>query len=244
MEQVARKSFRQVFAEQGGSLACFLGGLAVLTCLLAGVWAFQAHRMDTRWIRTTGTILRLDRVKVSERRGDVYQLTYRLTAPEDKGFVSSLEVDRDTYDAAQVGSRIALLVAPGARWTVAIDSGGTWGIVRNFLCLCGEAVLAGAGFCLYALWRASRMVTVRDKGERLSAKVIAVERVRWWGRYPSWRASWRDEAGRFGRTCVHTSGFAAAGPSRILPLKGATITIYADPKGKLPAVWEGDCGAR
>lgn len=243
MDRAVRKSVWQLFAGQGGDVAGFLCACAVIACLGAGGWAWQAHRIDTRWIPTTGVLLRKDAVSGTGRGGEVYRLTYRLTAPEDEGFVSTLEVYRGVYDAAHVGDLIPLRVAPGARWKVVQDSRATWELVPVFLFDGGILALFGTALGIRALCTARRMAWLRDSGQRRSARVIAVERVRWLRRYANWRATWQDEAGQPGRTKLHGQD-RRGGPGPALPPVGVTITIYADPDGKLPSVWEGDCGAR
>jgi hypothetical protein len=48
--------------------------------------------------------------------------------------------------------------------------------------------------------------------------------------------TWRDEQGQTGRSEINRN--------QQLPPIGSTVAIYADPSGKLPSVWEGDCGPR
>ena len=50
-----------------------------------------------------------------------------------------------------------------------------------------------------------------------------------------YRLVWRDRNGATGHGVW-------IGSAKHLPPVGSTITIYADPTGKFPPVWEGDCG--
>ena len=51
-----------------------------------------------------------------------------------------------------------------------------------------------------------------------------------------WRFIWKDDAGAPGQSF-------ACWPVN-LPAIGTRITVYADPDGNIPSVWEGDCGTR
>lgn len=243
MDRAVRKSVWQVFTRQGGVVAGFLCASAVIAGLGAGAWAWQAHRIDTRWTPTTGVLLRKDAVSGTGPGGEVYRLTYRLTAPEDEGFISTLEVYRAAFDAAHVGDAVPLRVAPGAHGKAVEDSRATWALVPDFLFEAGILALFGTALGIRALRIARRMASLRDTGERRSARVTAVERVCWLRRSSNWRMTWQDEAGQSGRTKLDGQDWWR-GPGPGFPPVGATITIYADPTGRLPAVWEGDCGAR
>jgi hypothetical protein len=51
-----------------------------------------------------------------------------------------------------------------------------------------------------------------------------------------WQATWVDDAG--------VTGKSRPQPQYRLPAPQAAITVYADPDGTLPPVWEGDSGSR
>lgn len=51
-----------------------------------------------------------------------------------------------------------------------------------------------------------------------------------------WRISWADASGLTSRSWLAKEAD--------LPEVGTPITIYADPAGRIPSVWEGDCGTR
>ena len=98
------------------------------------------------------------------------------------------------------------------------------------------AVVGGGG--LGVLARGARQRNrVRDNGTARGAVVLAREEtnIRVNNRM-QWRIRWKDDAGVLGQS-------RAQAPDG-LPEAGARITIYADPTGTLPPVWEGDSGTR
>lgn len=76
---------------------------------------------------------------------------------------------------------------------------------------------------------------------RRATKVIGIQRAhRSSFNLQTWTVIWQDDANRFGVSDPQFAWFHAREP----PAIAATITIYADPTGRVPPVWEGDCGAR
>lgn len=95
----------------------------------------------------------------------------------------------------------------------------------------------GGGFVYFALRNAGRAIGVRDDGEKRSAKVSAHGRTSYRvNEVTQLRLEWRDESGETGHSLHHA-------PDTLTPYPvGSDITIYADPEGRLPSVWEGDVG--
>ncbi len=109
------------------------------------------------------------------------------------------------------------------------------GLIFMFFAL---TLLIGASLGLRWRWGlARRMVTLRETGTRRQATVTGLAQTNTTvnGRR-LYRLQWRDEAG--------VSGQSQGWPQAKLPGVGTMATIYADPQGSLPPVWEGDCGAR
>ncbi len=118
-----------------------------------------------------------------------------------------------------------------------VDFGTTLiGAVALWLIALGFAVPGGIGLWFRARL-AARLIRLRDEGTMRSAVVTAVERsnTRVNG-IQLWVMRWRDDAGVVGKSRMQRQVY--------LPSLGAAITVYADPEGKLDAVWEGDSGTR
>ena len=102
-------------------------------------------------------------------------------------------------------------------------------------------VSLGAFAVLGILWRFGQMIFLSKRGLRRTATVTGI-RKSWRSNFllQFWTVIWLDETGRAGASNQQIVWFHAVEP----PAVGATITVYADPSGRLPTVWEGDCGAR
>jgi len=98
------------------------------------------------------------------------------------------------------------------------------------------AGLGGIGLA-FRMRKAGRIVRVRDDGTMRTALVTGQERtnVRINDRQ-QFVLVWKDSAGAEGRSRYRRQ--------EDLPPVGEAITVYADPDGLLPPVWEGDSGTR
>ncbi len=150
---------------------------------------------------------------------------------------TEISVTQGFFEALKEGGPIPVRYVRDDPTIIEVESGWTFfeGILFLYVAL---TFLIGGGFGLG--WRrrlAHRLVTLRETGERRQAMVTAQERTnfRVTGT-PLYRLRWRDEAG--------VTGQSQAWPQARLPALGSAVTIYADPAGNLPPVWEGDCGAR
>ncbi len=119
-----------------------------------------------------------------------------------------------------------------------VDASGGMGVLALvFGGLGGVFFVIGAGGLVWLVRRALAATRLRDNGTARGAVVVAQEEtnVRVNNRQ-QWRIRWKDDTGVLG---------ASRGQAREkLPQVGDRITVYADPDGKLPPVWEGDSGTR
>ena len=115
----------------------------------------------------------------------------------------------------------------------------------------GSTLIGGVGLALitlaflgFGVWglgaglrKATRMIRLRETGVPQQVTVLAQvdAKTRINGR-AMWRITWADAAGLAGKSRLYRQSD--------LPAPGTQITVYADPAGKLPSVWEGDCGTR
>lgn len=101
--------------------------------------------------------------------------------------------------------------------------------------------LAFAGLGLWGLGtgarKATRMIWLRETGLPQQVTVLAQvdAKTRINGK-AMWRITWADAAGLASKSRLYRQSD--------LPTEGSQITVYADSAGKLPSVWEGDCGTR
>lgn len=118
--------------------------------------------------------------------------------------------------------------------------------VALYAVLLGLALVGlGAGGFLVVMIRVGRMIAVRETGERREAKVTWMEEgFRSNFLVESWTVHWRDDAGQTGASLPLMGCFRSVRPLPAGFTITITTTIYADASGKLPPVWEGDCGAR
>ena len=118
-----------------------------------------------------------------------------------------------------------------------VESG--WTLFGGVLLLLFALAFAGAGGG--AMWIRIRQVLLaegqRDTGVSRQATVTDLQPTRFAVNGKNlWRITWRDETGAAGQSRAQAVGE--------LPEIGAAVTVYADPAGKRPAVWEGDSGTR
>lgn len=157
----------------------------------------------------------------------------------------SATTDYNTYADLAEGTPIKLRYLPGdpGDSVTSFDpdtvdaAGGMTVLALVFGGLGGLFVLFGGGGLLWLIRGALRRNRVRDGGTARGAVVLAREEtnVRVNNRV-QWRIRWKDDTGAMGQS--------RAQPPDGLPEVGARITVYADPTGRLPAVWEGDSGSR
>ena len=151
----------------------------------------------------------------------------------------------ETYANLAEGSRIKVRYLPDVPGDSVtsfqadnVDASGGLGVLALVFGALGAAFLAiGGGGLAWVVRAALRRIRVRDGGTARGAVVQAREEtnVRVNNR-PMWRIRWTDDTGALGQS--------RGRPEGDLPQVGARITVYADPEGRLPSVWEGDSGTR
>ncbi len=151
--------------------------------------------------------------------------------------VGTASVTAAVYGGLREGGTIGVRYVSGDPATYEVDFGttligavGLWVVALLFL-------VPGAMGLAARMRMAARLTRLRDTGALRGAVVTAVERsnTRVNG-IQLWVMRWRDEAGAAGQCRMQRQVY--------LPEVGAAITVYADPEGRLPAVWEGDSGTR
>ena len=159
------------------------------------------------------------------------------------------------HDSATAGYEVYAGLAEGARVMVrylprdpsnnvtsfdagSVDaSGGMAVLALVFGGLGGVFALLGGGGLVWLLRSARQRNRVRDSGTARGAVVLVREETNVTvNNRRQWRIRWKDDSGALGQSRAQ----AADG----LPQAGARITVYADPEGRLPPVWEGDSGTR
>lgn len=147
------------------------------------------------------------------------------------------KVGQSTYHGLTLNGPITVRYLPEDTAVTEVEQGTTL-ISGGALALIALAFLSLGGWGLRSgLRNARRMLWLREEG--------VVQRARVMSRFDTktringvamWRITWADAAGITSRSRL----------TRLanLPEVGSEITIYADPAGRLPSVWEGDCGTR
>jgi Protein of unknown function (DUF3592) len=121
-----------------------------------------------------------------------------------------------------------------------VDGGGLGGMI--FVAIFGLGLFGGLGVigavALVSEFRsARRAIWLRQHGVQRGAVVARIAQSATDDEgVPSLTLHWNDDTG--------TSGHSRSRKRTDLPQAGERITIYADPDGKLPPVWEGDSGTR
>lgn len=141
------------------------------------------------------------------------------------------------HDSASLrhGGPILLRYLPDDPAQQEVDYGST--LRRGVFGMAISALFAliGSGFGSYVWW-ANHMIWLRKSGEVRRAKVSSAGPER----DPllnTWFIRWTDDAGGEGKSQWYWS-------PGVLPRGAALITVFADPAGRTPSVWDGDCGTR
>ncbi len=157
----------------------------------------------------------------------------------------SQAVGYDIYAGLTEGSPVKVRYRDGDPTSYAVSFDGTppaamgdMGFVAALVGGIGSLFLVLGGVGLLVLYRiARRQVGLRDWGVMRGAVVLAqVPSNVTVNDQPLWCIRWKDDSGVIGQSRGRSQDD--------LPDAGERITIYADPDGKLPPVWEGDSGTR
>lgn len=189
----------------------------------------QAWALSQDGVHTQGVVLRHFTSSTSGK-GNRFWVEYQFEAA--RPYRGRASVSESQWVAYQPGRPIAVWYLPEDPDLHTLSPRSIWWGAIGYT-LGGVTLLSvGAFGTLAVLAQMQQNATLRETGERGSAKVTRISG----GGRTGWRAEWRDETGRTGTI------------QRVwrmnLPDEGATITLYADPTGRLPPVWDGDCGPR
>ncbi|MBI1172173.1 hypothetical protein GC209_12290 [bacterium] len=213
-------------------------GLAVAAP--AEVMFERAWRLQMGGAEVSGQVLRLWQGTQSCGRSNLdICTTWNVAYGFDAGGwrTTQTSVSQDLYDTLREGGPIAVRYVLADPTINEVDFGWTFfGGMLLFLFALAFGVTGFWGLRVRAR-RAAQMVLLRDTGTPRRAEVTGLEatRTRVNGRALC-HLVWRDETGAMGKSAPRRSDR--------LPPPGAEITVYADPAGRLPAVWKGDCGSR
>jgi hypothetical protein len=240
MSYPKRGAISLAFSVTGWVFAIFLAvGLAL--AVPGVIFGQKALALQLRGVETTGQVVGLWQGShgCGEDNRDTcadFNLRYRFEA-DGRGYEHSGRVSDEVYFGLEVGGPVRVLYLAGDPAVSAVDIGETVLLGGVFLGLALVFGLIGGIGLAYQLRAGARLVWMRDNGTARVAEVTGQEatglRV---NQQVMWVMRWRDSAGAEGRS-------RAQAPGR-LPAVGAKITVYADPEGVLPPVWEGDSGTR
>lgn len=147
------------------------------------------------------------------------------------------KVGQSTYNGLTLMAPIRVRYLPDDPALTEVEEGTT--LVSGVALVALVLAFLGLGLwgLLSRLRNARRMIWLRDEGGMQRARVLAqIDTKTRINGVAMWRITWADASGVASRSRL----------TRLadLPEVGAEITIYTDPAGRLPSVWEGDCGTR
>lgn len=233
------KSRLHLFLRFTGWIVIFPLLIGVVTLLIAMFEGRKADRLAEGGLVARATITDKDISVTYDSDGDrqtTYYLYFRFDH-EGRTIEDRDSVSRGFFDQATVGQTLPLRYwwqDPGVN-EIEPGSTATTILVTKIMSV---VALVAAGFWGERCWRkAARAIRVRERGVRRLAKVtghiktgVRVNKV------PRWRLAWRDEAGSEGQSFWLPEPRLGQFPI------GTELTVYADPSGRLPAVWEHDVG--
>ncbi len=213
--------------------------IGLLLTTFAMLEARKANRLDNDGVLTTAMITGRDIEVRRDSDGDRKTTYYVSFSYPVAGANRSARdaVSRAYYDQAIAGETRQMRYWRKDPSVLELEIGST-AKTHRILQIFAALLLAGSGALLLTEWRlANRAVRLRDRGIARTAEVTQhVETKITLNKRKMYRLGWTDNTGARGRSFVMTSAKVDAFPI------GHPITIYADPKGRLPSVWEGDVG--
>lgn len=238
---------RQHYRKRGWfSLALGRFGWVFASLLCVGVLAFISELQTVRsgWllnhrpVEVTGRVTNWQIEAHQCRKGDrgpcpMTILAYEFLTPEGQVAVDTLVGRYFQPEGMAVNGSILVRYLAENPDVNEVEFGltfrsGVWGCVAGAF-----FALMGSSFGSYVWW-ANHLIRMRGGGVARKAVVLnGPEQTP----LQFWVIKWRDEVGETGQSLTRLTEYD-------WPKKGEEITIYADPQGKLPAVWEGDCGSR
>lgn len=235
------KSTFRLFMKLNGWIAL----IPLLIALVTGSIALSEGQKAQRLADDGGVV----QARITEKRTSIYtdsdgdqrtryHLGFDFTA-NGKVYEMDETVGRGLYNRLQEGDKTALRYWRPDPTVNEIEPGTTTTTIWVTKIASALSLAAGLFWIIRSWTRASRAGRVRDRGARRRATVthhiktnVRINKV------PQYRLAWRDADGATG-----TSWFVSGRRLGDWP-EGSELTIYADPAGKLPSVWEQDVGAR
>jgi len=239
--QAERAGRLRLFLRLWGWMAAFPLIFAVIFGLIAMHEGRKAERLDSDGAEAQATITgkRIDVSYDSDGDKDTdYMLEFRFRA-ERRDLADEEEVSRSFYHANHIGDRLPVRYWRPDPSVFELEPGSTASTIL-WTKIVAIVALVIAGYWAERCWRkASRMIRLGSHGARRRATVLRVERtnVRVNNR-PRYRLFWEDDEGFRGRSLMGPFERFDDWP------EGGEITIYADPAGRLPQVWEEDLKLR
>lgn len=212
---------------------------AIIVTLISMSENRKANRLNDAGAEAAATIVAKDVRVTTDSDGDrstSYYLTYEWQH-ERQTYRDEDSVGRAFYNTLEIGHWTPVRYWLENPMVNEIQSGnaGTSALITKIIAV---VLFVLAGVWAERCWlKAGRAVKVRDLGERRQAKVVEHYRtaVRVNNR-PMYRLKWRDQAGDTGQSMWLRGAKLDRYPV------GSEITVFADPRGRWPAVWEGDVG--
>jgi len=224
-----------------GWLTFFALPFAIVFTLIAMVEGRKYERLDSDGAVAEAVITDKDyevRIDSDGDRTTTYYLEFDFTA-QGQSYQIRDSVGRSFWNGLQPGETTPVRYWRPDPEVNEIEPGATrksiW--ITKILAV---IVLSLAGVWAERCWRkAARARKVRDHGKRHRVTVtdhfqtsVKVNN------RPRWRLEWQDPSGRVGRSYMYRKEVLNTYPV------GSEITIFVDPRGRLPSVWEGDVGPR
>jgi hypothetical protein len=240
-DRVERAGRLRLFLRLWGWMAAFPLLFAVIFGLITMVEGRKAERLEADGAVAEATVTgkRIDVSYDSDGDKDTdYMLEFRFRA-EGRELADEEEVSRSFYHANGVGDSLPVRYWRPDPSVFELEPGATATTIlwTKIVSIVGLVI---AGFWTERCWRkANRMIRLHEHGARRRATVLRVERtnVRVNNR-PRYRLAWEDDEGFRGRSLMGPFERFDDWP------EGGEITVYADPAGRLPPVWEEDLRAR
>lgn len=230
-----------LFLRLHGWIAAISLVFAILFGILTLSLGQKAERLESDGAIATATVL--DK-RIEERRdddGDIkrsYWMDVRFPAG-DGTVTESSRVSRGFYGETAIGDAIPVTYWRPDPTVFELEPGSTRSKILIPKIISALALAGSLFWGWHTAQKAQGAAYLYARGERRRAQVIEHAETNYKvNKRPRYRLVWRDETGLVGRSWPMGETALANHP------KGADLTIYADPAGKLPSVWEGDVAKR
>lgn len=235
------KSTFRLFMKLNGWIALIPLLIALVTGSITLSEGHKAQRLADDGGVTQATVIHLRRSYYTDSDGDQrtkYHMEYSFTA-NGQNYQMEEIIGRGMFSRLNSGDKTEVRYWRPDPTVNEIEPGTTTTTIWVTK-IASALTLAGGLFWIIRSWtRASRATRVRDRGDKRQATVthhiktgVRVNKV------PQYRLAWQDEDGVTGKSWFVSGRRLGEWP------EGSELTIYADPAGKLPSVWEHDVGVR